>query len=205
MGLGLALGPGYEVGESSAAAAARPAGGFRADYGFIATMDRQGDRLARYRVRCTQGSLSRWLDEDKMRFTRGWMMSKGRGHSWRRGWHVTREAVGGRATVLRCDLAHGGDYIFRAQFMRRWKRSQSYNRPIVGAETLCQRLVRDRRQEARGEWFIQGLVATLQGQVTDLQGQVMTLQGQVTTLQGQQGPAGGPAQPELPEEAGSSS
>ncbi|GJT07928.1 putative reverse transcriptase domain-containing protein [Tanacetum coccineum] len=41
MGLGLALGPGYEVGESSAAAAARPAGGFRADYGFVATMDRQ--------------------------------------------------------------------------------------------------------------------------------------------------------------------
>ncbi|GJX65633.1 hypothetical protein Tco_0299976 [Tanacetum coccineum] len=33
--------PGYEVGESSAAAAARPAGGFRADYGFVATMDRQ--------------------------------------------------------------------------------------------------------------------------------------------------------------------
>ncbi|GJY72143.1 hypothetical protein Tco_0475846 [Tanacetum coccineum] len=31
------------------------------------------------------------------------------------------------------------------------------------------------------------------------------LQGQVTALQGQQGPAGGPAQPELPEEAGSSS
>ncbi|GJZ28214.1 hypothetical protein Tco_0572861 [Tanacetum coccineum] len=43
------------------------------------------------------------------------------------------------------------------------------------------------------------------GQVTALQGQVMALQGQVTALQGQQGPAGGPAQPELPEEAGSSS
>ncbi|GKE89581.1 hypothetical protein Tco_1567056, partial [Tanacetum coccineum] len=41
MGLGLALGPGYEVGESSAAAAARTVGGFRADYGFVATMDRQ--------------------------------------------------------------------------------------------------------------------------------------------------------------------
>ncbi|GJS72776.1 hypothetical protein Tco_0705617 [Tanacetum coccineum] len=40
MGLGIALGPGYEVGESSAAAAARPAGGLRADYGFVATMDR---------------------------------------------------------------------------------------------------------------------------------------------------------------------
>ncbi|GJQ91987.1 hypothetical protein Tco_0003126 [Tanacetum coccineum] len=52
---------------------------------------------------------------------------------------------------------------------------------------------------------LQGLVTTLQGQVTALQGQVMALQGQVTALQGQQGPAGSPAQPELPEEAGSSS
>ncbi|GJY54820.1 hypothetical protein Tco_0446484 [Tanacetum coccineum] len=41
MGLGIALGPKYEVGESSAAAKslARPAGGLRADYGFVATMD----------------------------------------------------------------------------------------------------------------------------------------------------------------------
>ncbi|GJY72409.1 hypothetical protein Tco_0476112 [Tanacetum coccineum] len=40
--LGIALGPRYEVGESSsAAAAARPAGGFRVDYGFVATMDRE--------------------------------------------------------------------------------------------------------------------------------------------------------------------
>nr|GFB15778.1 hypothetical protein [Tanacetum cinerariifolium] len=38
--LGIALGPGYEVGESSSAAA-RPAGGLRADYGFVATMDRE--------------------------------------------------------------------------------------------------------------------------------------------------------------------
>nr|GFA01710.1 hypothetical protein [Tanacetum cinerariifolium] len=39
--LGIALGPGYEVGESSSAAAARPAGGLRSDYGFVATMDRE--------------------------------------------------------------------------------------------------------------------------------------------------------------------
>nr|GFC75087.1 hypothetical protein [Tanacetum cinerariifolium] len=39
--LGIALGPGYEVGESSSAAATRPAGGLRADYGFVATMDRE--------------------------------------------------------------------------------------------------------------------------------------------------------------------
>ncbi|GKD69723.1 hypothetical protein Tco_1323813 [Tanacetum coccineum] len=39
--LGITLGPGYEVGESSSAAAARSAGGLRADYGFVATIDRE--------------------------------------------------------------------------------------------------------------------------------------------------------------------
>nr|GFC42388.1 hypothetical protein [Tanacetum cinerariifolium] len=38
--LGIDLGPRYEVGESSSAAA-RTAGGFRADYGFVATVDRE--------------------------------------------------------------------------------------------------------------------------------------------------------------------
>ncbi|GKF52470.1 hypothetical protein Tco_0159380, partial [Tanacetum coccineum] len=37
--LGIALGPRYKVGESFAAAAARPVGGLRADHGFVATMD----------------------------------------------------------------------------------------------------------------------------------------------------------------------
>nr|GFB43004.1 hypothetical protein [Tanacetum cinerariifolium] len=39
--LGITLGPRYKVGESSSAAAARPAGGLRADYGFVAMMDRE--------------------------------------------------------------------------------------------------------------------------------------------------------------------
>ncbi|GJZ15270.1 hypothetical protein Tco_0550947 [Tanacetum coccineum] len=39
--LGIALGPAYEVGESLSAAAARSARGLRADYGFVATMDRE--------------------------------------------------------------------------------------------------------------------------------------------------------------------
>nr|GFA17014.1 hypothetical protein [Tanacetum cinerariifolium] len=39
--LGIALGPRYKVRESLSAAAARPAGGLRADYGFVATMDRE--------------------------------------------------------------------------------------------------------------------------------------------------------------------
>nr|GFB42024.1 hypothetical protein [Tanacetum cinerariifolium] len=39
--LDIVLGPRYEVGDSSSAAVARPAGGFRADYGFVATVDRE--------------------------------------------------------------------------------------------------------------------------------------------------------------------
>ncbi|GKE90798.1 hypothetical protein Tco_1571893, partial [Tanacetum coccineum] len=39
--LGIALGPGYEVGKSSSADAGKPAGGLRADYSFVATMDRE--------------------------------------------------------------------------------------------------------------------------------------------------------------------
>ncbi|GJX69178.1 hypothetical protein Tco_0304905 [Tanacetum coccineum] len=37
--LGIDLGPRYEIGDSSAAAATRPIGGHRADYGFFGTMD----------------------------------------------------------------------------------------------------------------------------------------------------------------------
>ncbi|GJS63882.1 putative reverse transcriptase domain-containing protein [Tanacetum coccineum] len=37
--LGIALGTRYKVGESSSAPTSRPPGGFRADYGFVATMD----------------------------------------------------------------------------------------------------------------------------------------------------------------------
>nr|GEZ27572.1 hypothetical protein [Tanacetum cinerariifolium] len=39
--LDIALGPRYEVGESSSATASRPVGGLREDYGFVATMDRE--------------------------------------------------------------------------------------------------------------------------------------------------------------------
>ncbi|GKE62315.1 hypothetical protein Tco_1512682 [Tanacetum coccineum] len=39
--LGIALGPRYEVGESSSALTARPLRGFRADYGFVATINRE--------------------------------------------------------------------------------------------------------------------------------------------------------------------
>ncbi|GKE00495.1 hypothetical protein Tco_1388478, partial [Tanacetum coccineum] len=39
--LGITLGPRYEVGKSSSSPTYRPPRGFRADYGFVATMDRE--------------------------------------------------------------------------------------------------------------------------------------------------------------------
>nr|GFB69454.1 hypothetical protein [Tanacetum cinerariifolium] len=99
--LGIALGPRYEVGKSSSADAARLARGLRADYGFVATIDKE--------------------------------------------------------------------------IMRDPEREVGY-----------------------------GITDSWDEIVTALQGQVIALQAQVTTLQGQQGLAGGPTQPELPEEAGGS-
>ncbi|GJT74810.1 hypothetical protein Tco_1041535 [Tanacetum coccineum] len=61
--LGIALGPRYEVRESlsaAAAAVARPVGGITADYGFVATMDREirrdleRDRMTEFETRVRQ-------------------------------------------------------------------------------------------------------------------------------------------------------
>ncbi|GJU03672.1 hypothetical protein Tco_1114010 [Tanacetum coccineum] len=82
--------------------------------------------------------------------------------------------------------------------MSRDRRTHAHTRQLMETEAGMSR-------EAWGRAMDASDLAHGGGQVTALQGQVMTLQGQVTALQGQQGPAGGPAQPELPEEAGSSS
>ncbi|GKC70115.1 hypothetical protein Tco_1115998 [Tanacetum coccineum] len=276
MGLGIALGPGYEVGESSAAAAARPAGGLRADYGFVATMDREirrdPERYVGYGItdawdeivetlqgapvstdtelgahmrefesmvrRDTDEIYTRLDDEQGQRQLLAgrvnMLFRDRRTHAHTRQLMETEAGMSreawGRAILLMEELFH-----YAPQFMHRCQRSQSYSRQraisdlletdrrrreemrelravdrtrqqqIIQTSTVMQTLQRDMIP-------LQGLVTTLQGQVTALQGQVMALQGHVTALQGhvtalqgQQGPAGGPAQPELPEEAGSSS
>ncbi|GJV55928.1 hypothetical protein Tco_1456933 [Tanacetum coccineum] len=202
----------YEVGESSAAAAARPAGGFRADYGFVATMDRQVRR-------------------DPERYV-------GYGITGFMGWGLLETLQGaperlGDEPWMRAILLMEGLYPYAPQFMHRCQRSQSFKSADLRRQRAISDLLetdRRRREEirelraadrTRQQQIIQtltavqtlqretiplqGLVTTLQEQVTALQGQVMTLRGQVTVLQGQQGPAGGPAQPGLPEDTGSSS
>ncbi|GJZ10007.1 hypothetical protein Tco_0544766 [Tanacetum coccineum] len=241
--LGIALGPGYEV----AAATARPAGGLRADYGFVATMDREirrdPERYVGYGItnsRDTDEIYTMLDDEQSQRqllASRVNMLFRDRrGHAHTRllmetEARMSREAWG--RSMDASDLARAEVMSLRTTVhaqMTEITELQSADRSRRRAISDLLETDRGRREEMRElraadrtrqqqiiqtltvmqtlqrEMIpLQGLVTTLQGQVTALQGQVMALQGQVTALQGQQGPAGGPAQPELPEEAGSSS
>ncbi|GJS80108.1 hypothetical protein Tco_0729989 [Tanacetum coccineum] len=263
---------------ASAAAAARPAGGFRADYGFVATMDREirrdPERYVGYGItdswdeivetlqgapvstdtelgahmrefesmvrRDTDEIYTRLDDEQGQRQLLAgrvnMLFRDRRTHAHTRLLMETEAGMSreawGRAMDA-SDLAHGGVISLRTTVHAQ----MSEITELQSADLRRQRAISDlletdrRRREEMRELRaadrtrqqqiiqtltamqtlqretipLQGLVTTLQGQVTALQGQVMTLQGQVTALQGQQGPAGGLAQPELPEEAGSSS
>ncbi|GJR34495.1 hypothetical protein Tco_1210179 [Tanacetum coccineum] len=210
MGLGMHGVPGMRS-ERACAAAARPAGGFRADYGFVATMDRQirrdPERYVGYGITDSKflcGS-TRELDDEHRDRT---LIETEVGMS-REAWGQAMDAS---------DLAHGGVISLRTTVhaqMAEIAELQSADRRRQRAMSDLLETDRRRREEmrelraadrTRQQQIIQtltavqtlqretiplqGLVTTLQGQVTALQGQVMTLQGQVTVLQGQQGPMG---------------
>ncbi|GJV75621.1 zf-CCHC domain-containing protein [Tanacetum coccineum] len=63
--LGIALGPGYDVGESSSTVAARPTRGLRADYGFVATMNREIKQFET-RVRQDTDEIYTRLDDEQI-------------------------------------------------------------------------------------------------------------------------------------------
>nr|GEY11394.1 reverse transcriptase domain-containing protein [Tanacetum cinerariifolium] len=69
----IALGPRYEVGESLSAPTARPTRGFRADYGFVATLN---DEIRRDPERDTRHARTAKLMESKARLSReAWVQS----------------------------------------------------------------------------------------------------------------------------------
>ncbi|GJZ30662.1 hypothetical protein Tco_0575709 [Tanacetum coccineum] len=121
--LGIALSPRYEVGESSSAPTARPPGGIRVDYGFVATIDREIMR------------------------------------------DLKRDLMAGRLNML----------------------------------------YRDRRAHARTARLMEAEARMRQAQFIEALKLVKRLQTQMIEFERQQGPAKGPAQPDAPEEAGSSS
>ncbi|GJW95442.1 putative reverse transcriptase domain-containing protein [Tanacetum coccineum] len=164
----IALGLRYEVEESSSAPAARPTGGFRADYGFVATVDREIRRDPERDV--GYGIIDTWYEmlEDMPRApatdTDEIYMRLGEAQD-------ERLLMGGRLNLLQRD-----------------RRAHAHTTLLMEREARLSREASGRSMDA-----------------SDLSpSKVMALrtQTQVTALQGQLGTASGPAQPEIPEEAG---
>ncbi|GJZ86996.1 hypothetical protein Tco_0658606 [Tanacetum coccineum] len=176
--LGIALGPRYEVGESSSAAAARPAGGLRADYGFVATIDREIRRDPERELLAGRLNML-FRDRRAHAYTH---------HQMETGARLSREAW--RRSMDASDLACGEVMSLRTTVLGQ----MSEIRELYAA---------DRRRQAVTSKMLKA-DHRRSAEMRELR-TADPLQGQVTALQGQQGPVGGPAQPELPEEAGSSS
>ncbi|GJY10333.1 hypothetical protein Tco_0378518 [Tanacetum coccineum] len=154
----IAFGPRYEVRDSSSALAARPTGGFRADYGFVATMDKESRRDLERDV--GYGITDTWDEmlEDMPRAP------------------VSDETeLGRRMTNFITTIRQNTDEVYsrladaqdaRAREARLSR--EAWSRSMEASDTAC-------------------------------------AEAQVITLQSQRGPVSGPAQPDVSEEAGSSS
>ncbi|GJU53363.1 hypothetical protein Tco_1227077 [Tanacetum coccineum] len=151
--LGIDLGPSYEVGESSSAAAARLTGGSRSDYGFVTTLDmeirRDPERYVGFRITDTWDEMLKDMPA------------------------IDDTELGRRMTEFATRVRQDTDKIYT--------RRQA---------AITELLAADCRRQAQ---FIEALKL------------LKRLQTQMTKFESQQGPAKGPAQPDAPEEAGSSS
>nr|GFB72869.1 hypothetical protein [Tanacetum cinerariifolium] len=212
--LGIALGPRYEVGESSSTAAARPAGGLRADYDFVATMDREimrdPEREVGYEITDSWDEIVETLQGAPV------STNTELGRYMRE--FETRVRQDTDEIYMRLDDEQSERQLLagRLNMLFKDRRAHAYARHLMETEARMSREAWVRSTDASD--LVRGEVMSLRTTVLDhrrftevielrtaLQGHVTALQAQVTTLQGQQGLAGGPTQPELPEEAGSGS
>ncbi|GJT22048.1 hypothetical protein Tco_0891985 [Tanacetum coccineum] len=175
--LGIALGPAYEVGESSSTAA-RLAVGLRADYGFVATMDRE-------------------IRHDPERD-----VGYGITDSWDKIVETLQEAPVSTDTVLGRHMTSFDTRVRQDTYeiYMRLDDEQSQRQLLAEIRELH---AADRRRQAVTSEMLKA-DHRRSAKMRELR-TVDPLQGQVTALQGLQGPTGGPAQLELSEEAGSSS
>ncbi|GKA00789.1 hypothetical protein Tco_0673454 [Tanacetum coccineum] len=175
--LGIGLGPRYKIGESSSATAARSARGLRVDYGFVATMDRE-------------------IRHDLKRDV---------GYRITDSWDEIVEAMQGTPVVID---------VSRRQLLASWlnmlfrdRRAHARTARLMETEARMSKEVWGRSMDAsdltRAEVML--LHHRRQKQLTKALKLIKRLQTQMTEFERQQEPAKGLAQPELPEEAGSSS
>ncbi|GJU88911.1 hypothetical protein Tco_1301334, partial [Tanacetum coccineum] len=184
--LGIALGPRYEVGESSSAAAARPTGGLRVDYGFVATMDRE--------IRCD-------IERDV-------------GYGITDSWDEIVKAMQGTPVVT--DVAEFSQRMTEFETRVRQDTDEIYTRDRHAYARTARLMEAEARmsQEAWGGSMdasdlahaeVMSLHRRRQKQFIEILKLLKRLQTQMTEFEIQQGPAKGPAQLDAPEEAGSSS
>ncbi|GKC92182.1 hypothetical protein Tco_1157624, partial [Tanacetum coccineum] len=201
--LGIALGPAYEVGESSSAA--RPARGLGADYGFVATMDREIRRDLEREV--VYGITDSW--DEIVETLQGTPVST----DTELGRHMTAFETRVRQDTdeiyTRLDdeqsqrqlLAGGLNMLFRD------RHAHARTARLMEAEARLSREAWGRSMDAsdlaRAE--VMSLHHRRQKQLTEVLKLIKRLQTQMAEFERQQGPAKGPAHPELLEEAGSSS
>nr|GEW47101.1 hypothetical protein [Tanacetum cinerariifolium] len=200
----------------SSATAARPAGGLRADYGFVATMDREIMRDPEREV--GYGITDSW--DEIVETLQGAPVSTDMELGGYMREFETRVRQDTEEIYMRLD-----DEQSERQLLAGWlnmlfrdRRAHAYTRHLMETEARLSReawMTKIRELHAadrRRQTVILEMLKADHRRSTEiielrtaLQGQVIALQAQVTVLQGQQGLAGGPTQPELPEEADSGS
>nr|GEZ74014.1 hypothetical protein [Tanacetum cinerariifolium] len=212
--LDIALGPRYEVGDSSSTVA-RPAGGFRANYGFVATgapvsTDTElGGYMREFETRVRQDTDEIYMRLDDEQTERQLLAGRlsmlfrdRRAHAYTRHLMKTEARMSREAWVRATDasnLVHGEVMSLRTTVLGQMSEIRELQAADRRRQTVISELLRiDHRRSTE----ILELRKALQGQVTALQGQVTAFQAYVTSLQGQQGLAGDHTQSELLEEAG---
>ncbi|GKC04399.1 hypothetical protein Tco_0996009, partial [Tanacetum coccineum] len=207
--LGITLGPRYEVGESSSSPTARPPRGFKAVYGFVSTIDREImldlERDVGYGITVIWDEmpvdmpgapvtddtvLGRWMTE----FTTRVRQDTDEIYTRLDDEQSERQLMAGRLNMLYWDRpAH-------ARTARLMEAEARMSREAWGRSMDASDLARTEVMSLRTQ-----VVAQQAEQSIEALRLLKRLQTQMTEFERQQGPAKGPAQPDAPEEAGSSS
>ncbi|GJS84637.1 hypothetical protein Tco_0751178 [Tanacetum coccineum] len=192
----IAPGPRYEVGECSSAPTAMLTGGFRADYGFVGTLDAE--------IRCdpdreiSYGITDVWMDPDEIAEEIPAIDVAELGQRMTN--FVTTVRQDTDEIYGRLDDAQDDRSLISDQFnlLRRDKRAHA-----------CTDILMESEARASREAWVQSMdasdTARFEAQLAEAQTLLRTLQTQMAALQSQQTPARDPAHPDVPEEASSSS
>ncbi|GJX82326.1 hypothetical protein Tco_0331807 [Tanacetum coccineum] len=190
------FGPRYEVREILSAPATRPTGGFRADYGFIATLDREIRRDLKREV--SYGITDTW--DEMLEEMPGALATDEIELGQRITNFVTTVRQDTNEIYVRLGEAQDARSLMsgRLNLLQRDRRTHAYTVLLIEREARLSRKAWRRSIDASD-------LARSEAQLMETLRLMSTLQTQMIALQGKLGPACGPAQSEIPEEAGSNS